>query len=242
MFTGLLQPSYDHPLARDFWSIAQEHQPAGLSFHDLLHPLTTERIALNLAERYQKLGAPINPLVVSIGSLGHDLEYDVTPPKGESKEKRSAAITGEILRGLGAPKEFINQTKTVIRGTEAGMKCEGNEAVTVRRADLDNLTYSPEEFLRFTSAYAYEFTQLGQTLPTWQKWASFAKSKLLELTQGDDLVLRDANGVVIEEAVFPEMIHRNISLLDGTFEVVKGVGQKAVNNFFDLLPWNIGTE
>jgi predicted metal-dependent HD superfamily phosphohydrolase len=242
-------PAYTHELTTAFWDATEKYMRPDLAYHNVKHPRITEKIGNQLVRKSRGLGIPSDPLVVSLGSLAHDYSFQDALDKNEhsSKEARSIVLARELLQLGNAEPALIDAVSLAIAATEAGVPATTNEARIVRKADLANLEYHRSEMLRYTSAYAFEFTQLGENLPeTWTEWAGFARDKLLQLTTGDDTVLTDVTGEPSPIALFSGVAFENIDLLKLPFEQVRAICAERIDpvspsnpmgHYFDMLPW-----
>lgn len=191
------------------------HKPeTELPYHNFNHALTTRNVAMQICADLKANGVKIDEDVVEAAALLHDAGFgDVIDPKVfSSKEAYAAGLACDILLFLNVPEEKVVKVANSILSTEVGVTPQSNEAWVIRRADLNNVASTPQNFIKNNLLILDEYKIQSGKFPTLQEWTPICY-KILSTYLEDDVIFGDfdksSNGV----SKFTETASNNIKLL-----------------------------
>lgn len=170
-----------------------------LPYHNFEHAREIEKRVLEIADRCESEGVPINREVIRLAALFHDAGYHLDHvAKGcESKEELSTFIAREELVKLNVKPEIIEEVLKTILATHRDAEFTTNEQKVLRAADLVSLAGEFETFLKNTVLLKREIEFLRGSAISWEEWKN-STERLVKFYLSQDIRLTsfhdDENG------------------------------------------------
>lgn len=189
------------------------HDP-NLPYHNFDHTLGTRNEAARLVALCKAHGLVVDEDVVEAAALLHDAGYadNIDLARFDSKEAYAVELASKILQFLGMPQQKIYKVTAAIMCTKVGVKPHTLEDKIVRRADLENVASSPENFIRNNLLVLEEYSALNGSKPSAEEWAAFSYA-ILSSYLNDDVLLGEFDRTKSGVSVFSEKAIKNVNLL-----------------------------
>lgn len=127
-----------------------EKEYTNIPFHNFNHALKKTRDAIKLIKRCNKYNIPVNTKIVLYAMLWHDAGYhtDAKSKWYATKEQYSAFIIDKILNKYKEESYIVKRVVNAILATQGDMAPRNTEEKIVRAADLMDMAWPYEGFVR----------------------------------------------------------------------------------------------
>lgn len=193
------KPPNDQDQEKKLMLVVEAVYSSHLPYHNFEHAREIEKRVLEIADRCESEGVPINREVIRLAALFHDAGYhlDYVAKGCESKEELSAVIAREGLLKLNVKPEIIEDVVKTILATHRDEEFTTNEQKALRAADLASLAGDFETFLKNTVLLKRETEFLRGNAINWEEWKN-STEKLVKFYLSQDIRLTsfhdDENG------------------------------------------------